>query len=348
MRVGPARASRVALLVLALAATGCETIGYYAQSIRGHFALMARARPIDELLADDKTPADLRERLVFAKAVRQFASEALALPDNGSYTCYAQINRESVVYSVVAAPEFSVAPKQWCYPVIGCAAYRGFFDRNTAAGYGETLAAQGLDVAVLGAAAYSTLGWFDDPLPSTVSGWSEAQVAALIFHELAHQRLYVAGDSAFNEAFATVVANVGVERWYRAQGNLAAFERWRAHNDTMRRFTARVLETRAALSKVYASAGTGDEMRAAKRTEFERLRADLESGRLGDGMATSFASWAGGAPNNAHLASIATYHELEAPLEALLESLHGDLPRFYESAASLSTPSSASAEQRVR
>ncbi|OQX37505.1 MAG: aminopeptidase, partial [Candidatus Sedimenticola endophacoides] len=260
------------LVLGALLLQGCESLGYYLQSAHGHFTLLGRSEPIERLLEAPATDVRLKERLRRVQRIRSFASERLLLPDNGSYTRYAALDTEAVVWSLVATPEFSMQPRQWCYPVLGCASYRGYFERAAAQEHARELAVAGWDVAVEPVPAYSTLGWFDDPLPSTVIDWPEPLLAGLIFHELAHQRLYVEGDSAFNEAFASAVEQIGVTLWLGEQGEAAALEAWRRRQERERAFIALLLEMRGRLEWLYAEPVGVEWMRARKAHLMQRLR----------------------------------------------------------------------------
>ena len=302
-------------LLLALLA-GCDTLAYYRQAIGGHLEIMNAARPVDAWLADPAIPAELRGRLELAKGIRAFASRALALPDNASYTKYAPLDRPFAVWNVFAAPEFSVGARRECFPVTGCVAYRGFFSEADARAYAGKLAAQGLDVYVGGVPAYSTLGWFDDPLLSTFIHYPDVQLARLIFHELGHQVAYAKGNTAFNESFAVTVEQEGVKRWLEAQGrtaDLAAFEALEARRQ---QFAERVEQARARLAALYAQDLPAERMRARKAEEFERLRA-------------LYPRTVPKEPNNAFLVSVALYTELVPQFQALLREAGGDLPRFY-------------------
>ena len=207
---------RAALVVVLIAAAGSGC--YIWESVEGQLALMSKREPITRVIADSATSPALRSQLEAVAAIRDFASRELQLPDNGSYRSYADVGRRYVVWNVVAAPEFSVDPREWCYPVVGCVAYRGYFAEDRARGFAAKLRGQGLDVAVGGVAAYSTLGHFNDPVLNTMMDWNDVELAAIIFHELTHQLIYVPDDSAFNEALATTVEEEGVRRWLRAQG----------------------------------------------------------------------------------------------------------------------------------
>ncbi len=329
------RSALVALLWSVLL-HGCATTGYYYQSIRGHFSLLGDSRPISEMLQDEKTDVELRQKLELILEVREFATSQLGLPKNDSYLSYASLDRKAVVWSVVATPEFSVSPKQWCYPVIGCASYRGYFDLKQAQSYADSLSSDGLDVTVEPAAAYSTLGWFDDPLPSTVINWPESQLAGLILHELAHQQLYVAGDSAFNEAFASTVEQVGVERWFRSRKDTVGLKQWRQRKHRKEEFYRILLDTRARLSQLYGRSLPDVEMRAQKAVEFDGLRNDYHRlKQRWDGYA-GFDHWFRRDLNNARLASVATYAQWVPAFVNILKESKGDLGKFYQACEQLS------------
>ena len=312
------------LLILALAAllAGCETLSYYSQAIGGHLKLVSAARPLDDWLADPGTPADLRGRLELAQRIRAFASRSLALPDNGSYNSYADLDRPYVVWNVFAAAEFSVEPRQECFPFTGCVAYRGFYDEKDARRHAEKLRGRGYDVHVGGVPAYSTLGWFDDPLLSTFIRYPDTQLARLVFHELAHQVAYAKNDTTFNESFAVVVEETGVKRWLEVEGRAAELESFRAAQARKHRFAARVKQARDRLAEVYAAGLPREALVRAKREEFDRLRAE-------------YGAIIPAEPNNAFLVSIALYSELVPAFERLLAGQQGDLGRFYEKVRAL-------------
>jgi predicted aminopeptidase len=313
------RFAAAALMVAALA--GCETISYYGQAIGGQLGLLSRARPVEGWLADPSTPADLRGRLEAAEKIREFASRSLGLPQNGSYRSYAELDRPYVVWNVYAAGEFSVEPKQECFPFAGCVSYRGFFSEADARRHAEELRGRGYDVHVAGVVAYSTLGWFDDPLLSTFIRYPDTQLARLVFHELAHQKLYLKGDTAFNESFAVAVEEEGVRRWLEGAGRGGELAAFKAGQARKREFAARVRETRERLATLYRAGGSRAALLEQKRSELERLRAAYP-----------------GVPadaNNAFLVSIALYTELVPAFERLLAACGGDLPEFYRRASKL-------------
>jgi predicted aminopeptidase len=298
---------------------GCETLAYYAQAVGGQMALMARARPVAEWIADPATPQPLRERLVLARSIREYAVSGLKLPDNPSYRSYADLGRPYAVWNVVAAPEFSLDPVESCFPVAGCVPYRGFFAREDAERHGERLRAAGNDVFVYGVPAYSTLGRFDDPLLSTFIRYPDVGLARLIFHELAHQVAYAKDDSTFNESFAVVVEREGLRRWLAAMGRGAELQAYFAAQERNRKFTGEIEQARARLKVLYRQRIAPEAMRERKRAELQDLKAKLAGQeRLKDQD-----------PNNAFLASFATYTELVGTFEHLLQQEGGDLERFY-------------------
>ncbi len=310
-------ARTAAVLLLALLA-GCDTVAYYRQAIGGHLDIMAAARPVDAWLSDPSTPASLKERLDAARRIREFASRRLGLPDNGSYRAYAELDRPFVVWNVFAAPEFSVDAKLECFPFTGCVGYRGFFSEEAARRHAAQLKAAGYDVHVGGVPAYSTLGWFDDPLLSTFIRYSDAQLARLVFHELAHQLVYAPDDTTFNESFAVVVEEEGVRRWLLDQGRAGELEAFRASQVRRRQFAQKVKEARARLAALYKEGLPTEALRKRKADEFDRLRAEYPSVVPAE-------------PTNAFLVSIALYNELVAPLEDLLRE-SGSLEAFYAKA----------------
>ncbi|MEO8937984.1 MAG: aminopeptidase [Burkholderiaceae bacterium] len=319
---------------LACALGACSTIGYYSQSIEGHIDVLRAARPIDDWLDDPATPEVLRKRLEKVRAMRRFAADELGLPDNRSYTTYADLKRPYVVYSVFATPELSLRLRNWCFPVVGCVSYRGYYAKDEADRYAQTLRATGDDVYVGGIPAYSTLGYTRDPVLSTFIGFPEGEVARLIFHELAHQVLYVSGDTTFNESFAVAVEEEGVKRWFASQPDSAAsIAAWRLSVDRKQAFIALLTRHREALEAAYARNVDVDAKRTAKRDEFATLRADYEA--LKRDPASPLSGFAGydryfaQALNNANLAAVATYTKRVGAFAKLLEEGHGDLPRFY-------------------
>lgn len=310
-------------------------LGYYAQAIQGHVKILLARRPIDQLLAEPSTPAALQQRLRLVLEIRDFASRELQLPENSSYRSYADIQRAAVVTNVIAAPEFSLQPLTWCFPFAGCVSYRGYYDPLTAERFAASLREQGYETDLYGVSAYSTLGWFDDPVLNTFIDWPEAALAGQIFHELAHQQLYVKDDSSFNEAFAEVVEAEGVKRWLARKGQLplpAITER----QERQQAFTELLLQSRRELETLYTSGQSAEVMRVGKKIIFSELRQRYQLLRDEQWQGYSgFDRWFERPANNARLAAVATYHDRKPSFLTLLQRADGDLGRFYQEAAAL-------------
>lgn len=329
MKRGIAAAVMAVLAGLALLCLGgCGTLGYYWQSVSGHMKMMSDARPVGEWLSDGTTPARLKERLDLTQRIRSFAVSELKLPDNDSYRRYADLKRRAVVWNVVAAPEYSLTLRTWCFPVAGCVGYRGYFDEAAARAEAAMLKAQGFEVSVYGVPAYSTLGWFADPLLNTFINYPEGELARLIFHELAHQVVYAKGDTMFNESFATAVERIGGARWLAAQGSEAARSEYEKFNGRRVQFRALALATRRELTSIYKTAPSGERaaLKARAMQDFRDRYAQLKAGW--DGFA-GYDAWVAGA-NNASFGAQAAYDELVPGFEALFEREGRDWQRFYD------------------
>jgi predicted aminopeptidase len=327
---------RLALaLVAALLLSGCETTQYYTQAVGGHLGVMRAARPLDAWLSEPGTPADLRARLETARGIRGFAWRELGLPENGSYDSYADLGRPFVAWNVYAAPVFSVEAKQECFPVTGCVSYRGFFSEDDARRYAEKLRLAGNDVYIGGVPAYSTLGWFNDPLLSTFIRYPDAQLARLLFHELAHQLVYARGDTTFNESFAVAVEEEGVRRWLQSQGREAELAAFRTAQQRKRALAARVEAMRNRLAEVYASDLSAEEKRRLKDGEWAKLRAE-------------YGNIVPAEPNNAFLVSVSVYTQMVPGFERLLGETAGDLPAFYRRVRELAAADKAARELALR
>lgn len=331
----PRRHAAHATLTLALAVlAGCSP-AYLIQAASGQMAIARARRPVAEVLGDPRTSADLRRRLEGAEDALRFARSELALPDNGSYGQYVELDRPYAVWNVFAAPEFSLALRTWCFPVAGCVSYRGYFEEQRAADYAAALAARGDDVHLGGAVAYSTLGFFRDPLLSSVVRLRADAAAGLIFHELAHQRLYVAGDTVFNESFATLVEQEGTARWLEARGDRAGLCRFIAGVARERQVHRLLAGTRERLRSIYSSGAPDEARRAAKAAAIEELRDGYRQLRTHWREPPFFDAWFDGTINNASLGAVAAYDQLVGTLRVILESERGDLPAFYRRAAAL-------------
>jgi predicted aminopeptidase len=324
--------------LLAAAAAGmlasCSSLNYYAQAAQGQLSLLSDARPVDDWLADTGTDARLRTRLATARQIRLYAVQALGLPDNNSYKNYAALKRPFVLWNVVATPELSLKPMQWCFPIAGCVDYRGYYSKEAAQAYARQLRAEGNDVQVGGVPAYSTLGWFNDPLISTFIHYPDAELARLIFHELSHQVVYVAGDSQFNESFASAVEEAGVERWLAAFGNPAMRENYARFTGRKHDFLKLLLKYRRALEQNYASKASIPEKRASKARLFQQLKDEYVVLKESWGGFKGYDRFFAEPLSNAHLASIATYEEFVPAFRALL-ARERSFAKFYAAAREL-------------
>jgi predicted aminopeptidase len=336
-------AARLATLVVAATLAGCQA-GYYAHLIQGHYELLSRREPIAQVVARPGIDPLLKKSLERAIDARSFASRVLGLPDNGSYTSYADLGRPYAVWNVFAAPEFSLSPHEWCYAFAGCYAYRGFYDVEAARREAEQLRAAGLDVHVGGVPAYSTVGWFDDPVLNTILGAEDA-LAGTLFHELAHQQHFVKGDTAFNESFATFVEHEGLQEYLRESPELRAAARRRQQR--YGQFVELVLLSRRRLEALYAAAQPADEMRRAKAAEFERLRqgyAMLKQSWGGDG---SYDGWIASDLNNARLLPFGLYHEWVPSFATLFRQVEGNWAAFYGAVGEIAKLDDAERRQKL-
>ena len=322
---------KLLLVGLAGALSGCTTIGYYGQAVQGQWQVMSARRPVSRLIAAEETDPALRERLGVARDILSFAESDLALPVGRRYSRYADIGREDVVYNVVAAPELSLEARRWCYPIVGCAPYRGFFKRRKAEKLAAELREIGLEVSVTGAAAYSTLGWFNDPLLNTFIGWHDGALASLLIHELAHSRVWIRGDVRLNESFAGFVGRRGAEAWLvdRPQA-LARFRRDALDHLAFRRWSQAL---RQALAGVYGSEDTDSVKRQRKAEVMARYRSCYEANRAHFGRGRYDRSVA--SINNAWLALMTTYGSYDVAFDRLFDDADGSWPLFYDAVGEL-------------
>lgn len=320
-------------ILAALSLSACSTIGYYGHLARGEYSMLAARQPIARIVADPTADATLKARLELAEQARAFASDKLGLPRNASYTNYADLKRQYATWNVFAAPEFSVQAVEHCYLFVGCLAYRGYFDRERADAEAARLKAKGLDTWVGGSAAYSTLGWFADPILNTMLRWDDDELAATIFHELAHQRLFVKGDTEFNESFATFVQYEGLREWRAARGLPPGDSVGRQHEDE---FEHLVLDTRERLRLLYAMTLPPDAMRERKREEIERLRAEYS--RLRDTQwqgKGGYDEWINSGINNAKLLPFGLYRRWVPAFSAVFAQHGREWTAFYVAAAKI-------------
>jgi len=330
----------VLICLLAMPLSGCTTLGYYAHTVGGQLDILGRTESIEDLLDGHSAgggllppvSSDLRGRLATVLRIRAFATEVLALPDNGSYRQYVELDREAVAWNVIATPEFSLAPERWCYPFAGCVPYRGYFSHQRARRFAEELRQSGRDVRIARVAAYSTLGWFQDPILSTQLKRNDVDLAALLFHELAHQELYVPDDAAFNESFATVVEQQGLRRWLVHEGNSGAYDTWRVDQEQHARFIALLQEYRGRLERLYASGQPPDALRREKAGVFAELRGAYQAWRTGQQDVHRYDAWFAQDLNNAHLAGVDLYHRHVPAFEILFRESGSDFRAFYRAA----------------
>jgi predicted aminopeptidase len=319
------------------AVTGCAQLGYYAQAVEGQLTLLSEARPIDEWLANPGTEAKLKNRLTKVKEIRHFAATELGLPDNESYKSYADLKRPYVLWNVVATPALSLKPVHWCFPIAGCVNYRGYYSKREAQNFAEQLREQGYDVQVAGVPAYSTLGWFNDPVLSTFIQYPDAELARLVFHELAHQVAYAKDDSRFNESFAVAVEEVGVERWMEKYGDERMRKLFADYTARKKDFLGLLGKYRQQLLVNYGSDATDADKKLRKAEIFKALKEEylvIKTERW-NGY-PGYDRWFADPLSNAHLSTVSTYHDLVPRFRALLKK-EKDLPHFYNAVRHLAT-----------
>lgn len=340
------------LLAVVVVATvsGCRTIGYYAQAAKGQYQIFAHQKPIDKLVADPQTPDTLRKKLELIEQLRAFAKDQLKLPVDGDYLKYADVHREYVVWNVQATPQFSLQPRTWWYPLVGSLEYRGYFSQRGASNYADHIAKKGEDVYVDGVEAYSTLGWFKDPILSTFIKRSEPDMAEVIFHELGHRRVFARGDTDFNEAYATTVGQEGARRWLRSTGNTNLLAKYEIALDRNDQFVHLIMSTRAQLEKVYGD--TLDkygkvtaakkpplppaQLKAEKDRVFAQLRSNYAQLKIRWGGYSGYDEWFNTQLNNAQLNTVANYYDFLPAFQRLLELNGGDMEKFYAEVERLS------------
>ena len=330
-RVKRRAAVLLAICACALTWAGCGSLGYYSQAVRGHWGVVSRTKKIERVLEESTTSDKLRHKLQLVLEARDFAERELGLEPKGHYLKYADLGRDSVVYNVYAAPEFSMDSHQWWYPFIGRQSYRGYFAKQDAVDCATELKAQGYDVYVGGVDAYSTLGFFKDPVLNTWINDDDEEVVALVFHELTHQRLYIDDDTSFNEAFATAVEIAGTRMWLQRKGLGKALREWEARQARRGKFVRLVKQARAELKQLYASempAGT-DDTREQKEQTLQDFRRRLIELRAGWRSTNSYSSWLSKPVNNARLNTVSTYFDLVPAFLTLLERHESDFESFY-------------------
>jgi len=326
-----------ASLALPWLLASCQTLTFYGQAIGGQVEILRKSKPIPPMLADPATDPALRRQLQSVQEIRAFASDHLTLRGDESYGRYADLGREHVTWVLFAAPEFSLEPKTWWYPTLGRLEYRGFFREEDTEKLAAELRAEGLDVQTGGVDAYSTLGWFHDPVLNTFVHAADIDLAELIFHELTHRKLFRNGDTMFNESLANAVAEVGVRRWLKHEGRHADLRKYEARLVRRAEFYDRIDFTRAELEKLYASGAPPAEMRKKKAALFGDLRDRFRKLRRKWG-GLGLEGWLTREINNADLVSLATYQEQVPAFHCLLDECGGDLKLFFKRAKHLKLP----------
>lgn len=326
--------------------SGCSTFDYYQQLARGQLNLLRAREPVARVIQDPGRDPALRTRLAKAEKARAFASQQLGLPDNRSYRLYADIHRPFVVWNVFATREFSLDPVQYCFPIAGCVAYRGYYEQGRARGAAALLRQQGLDVYMGGVEAYSTLGWFDDPIVSSMMNWGDERLATLIFHELAHQQVYVPGDTPFNESFATFVEQEGTRQWRAARGLAPQADSQNVRRDA---FVQRVLGLRERLGALYAQPLSPQAMREGKKAEIDNFRQAYR--RLRDtewGGKGAYDAWVEAPINNAKLLPFGLYDQWVPAFAALYRQSGARWPAFYQAVRGLAALAPAQRQQALQ
>ena len=319
-----------------LSLSACSSISYYSQAVQGHLDLTRRKQDIERLIADPATPETLRSRLMTIRSIRQFAIDQLALPDSGSYTSYADLERDVTVWLLSAAPELSLEPRRWCYLFVGCLSYRGYFQRGRAEKLAEKLQKKGYDTSISPSPAYSTLGLMKDPVLNTMLAYDDTELAGILFHEMAHELTYVKGDSLFSESFASTVERVGQERWLAAHGPTPDRDRQRLKRERAEQFNQLLLDTRNQLERLFSSDENDRQKGSGKQQIYRQLDQRYQQLKEQWQGYAGYDHWMQRDPNNADLALIATYELAVPAFLALLAQNEGNLPAFYQAVQKLS------------
>ena len=318
------------LLVFTVFLQACSSLAYYWEKIEGHSEILNKQRPIQDVIYDPKTTQKIKQRLTNAKEARKFASEILKLPDNDSYRNYADIGRDYVVWTVVATPPYSIKPKEWCFIIVGCLSYRGYFSKQSAEDFAAELRKKKMDVYVAGTKAYSTLGWFDDPLLNTMLYKSEAYRIGIIFHELAHQQMYADSDTAFNEAFATTVELQGIKHWFTLTDKQQLYADYAVAKNRDKEFKNLLIQAQENLKNIYVLEQSDSVLESKKMQVFKKLKNQYEKFKQRWSDYNGYDKWMAQPLNNAHLALVATYNNWVPALTQLFEQSNHDYKIFYK------------------
>lgn len=322
-------------LLLIVFSTSCTTLSYYRQSITGHLDIINRSQPIETLLKDQNLKAELRNKLQQSIKIREYASDVLFLPANDSYSSYVDLERRYVLWNVVATPEFSLVPLKWCYLIVGCLTYRGYFSKDDATTYAAQLKLEGYDIHIAGVTAYSTLGWFDDPVINTMLQYDITFLAKVIFHELAHQLIYFTDDTEFNEAFADTVAEYGVRHWLIDENLNNKAEDFEQSLKREKEFNQLVLKYKLELENLYQTPQGKNKLLLKKQTIFQDMKSDYEKLRISWNGPDDYKTWFNSGLNNAKLALVLTYKDLVPDFFEILNNENYDLKQFYQAISQL-------------
>lgn len=343
--------SRITIIVLVsiitLVTVSCSNISYYAQSIAGGYNVLAGREPIDEVLANPNVEDSVKDKLQTVLKIRDFATSDMQLPDNDSYRTYVDLKRPYAVWNVFAAPEFSMEMKEWCFLFVGCVRYRGYFDEADAEAYADELRQEGLDVYVTGIAAYSTIGWFDDPMMNTIIQRDEIRLAGLIFHELSHQVVFIKGDTAFNEGFSVAVELEGVKRWLEKNGTPELLIKYRERKQRHKQFVNLVTDTRNKLEALYKNSLAAEEMRQQKVSIIEQMQAEYKQLKSSWNDFAGYDRWFSQPINNAQISAVTTYRDYVPAFQALLAQKNHDMPAFYKAVEELGELDKAERHQSI-
>ena len=325
----------IALLLFTVLVSGCASVNYYAQSIQGQFEIIQKRQDIHSLLGNNKLPNSQRKSLETVLELREFSIKQLRLPHNNSYLSYADLGRDYVIWNIFATEEFSLSPIRWCYLIVGCLDYRGYFSKPDAKQHAAKLKGQGHDVYLGGVSAYSTLGWFDDPVLNTMLRWNDIQLATVMFHELAHQQLYIKNDTEFNESYAEAVATIGVIKWLEQSPDKNLLSEYIQSQSQEKQFISLVMRYKTLLTRLYRSKTNKQQLRRQKEAIFEQMREEY-SVLSRHWKKKHYAQWFSSGINNAKLSAIVTYRQYTSSFLEIYKKLGKDLNRFYSLVISLS------------
>jgi predicted aminopeptidase len=334
-------------MIIVLAAPGCSNLSYYAQSVAGGYEVLANREPIPQVLQQPDVTQTIKDKLKVVLKIRDFATRQLDLPDNDSYRTYVDLHRPYAVWNVFAAPEFSMTMKEWCFLFVGCVRCRGYFHEQDAQQYASGLREQGLDVYVAGIAAYSTIGWFDDPMLNTIIQRDEIRLAGLIFHELAHQVVFIKGDTAFNEGFAVTVELEGVKRWLDHEGTPDMLATYRQRKARHKQFVALVNKTRDRLAQLYDSDTAPEVMRKRKEVIINGMKQQYQQLKASWNGYSGYDRWFAKPINNAQIAAVTTYRDYVPAFQQLLARNHNDMAAFYQAVEKLGDLPAKAREQAI-